>query len=97
MQFFHINSPTEGRATVAMNIFDGQFAISVAKCAPKDQFNKKIGREVAAGRLQALIDGKARQHKHIYTFQAPSVVQDVRKWEAAARQFIAEVGGVENL
>ena len=61
VQFMHYRSAdvTRGGATVA--IFpqpDTKTAlIGIARCGPKDVFNKKVGRSIAAGRIKAFLSG----------------------------------------
>ena len=44
----------KGRATAAIDISDlDSIKVAFAFCSPKDQFNRKLGRQIATGRLDA--------------------------------------------
>lgn len=66
IQFMHYRSPTRDTthgATVAI-LPQGDLAlIAVSFCGPKDAFNRKIGRAVAAGRIMAALDHRADRPK----------------------------------
>lgn len=49
---------SRGGMTVAYRPGDGFVEYSIAQCSSKDNFNKKLGRDIAAGRLEV---GSARQ------------------------------------
>jgi len=68
-QYMHYRSAngTKGGATVAIlpdaTTKTALFAIS--RCGPQDIFNKKIGRAVASGRINAFVKGRAAVTEHI--------------------------------
>jgi hypothetical protein len=49
-----------GGATVAIMPVDGTVhaLVALSQCGPLDTFNKKIGRNVSAGRLRAYLEGR---------------------------------------
>lgn len=55
--FFRFGDPivaTHGGATVAyQEVKPGLIEYSVARCSDRDNFNKKLGRDIATGRLAA--------------------------------------------
>lgn len=49
----------QGGATVAIRkVGDDKLVIAIARCARNDIFNKKLGREISEGRLDAYLGGK---------------------------------------
>ena len=44
-----------GGATIAYREIDGGVEYAVALCSEKDHYNKKIGRQIARGRLEAKV------------------------------------------
>jgi len=53
---------SRGGATVAIRDDDNnknQVLVSIARCNPHDVFNKKIGRNIAAGRIDAYLGGRS--------------------------------------
>jgi len=65
MKFIHfrLGSPPKerGGVTIAYNV-DGHVAIyAVARCSPKDNYNKRVGRAIATGRYdKAISKGEMR-------------------------------------
>lgn len=52
---------SRGGATVAILPADNnKVLVSIARCNPGDVFNKKVGRTIAAGRLQAYLNGREK-------------------------------------
>ncbi len=53
IKFIYVNSSKDRRATVAYVYDDSIQAVRVAKaqCSKRDQFIKKVGREISSGRL----------------------------------------------
>ena len=52
---------SRGGATVAiMQADNNKVLVSIARCNPSDVFNKKVGRTIAAGRLQAYLNGREK-------------------------------------
>ena len=60
IQYMHYRGQdVRGGATVAiMPIANNRVYLSVARCGPQDVFNKKVGRDIATGRLRAYIAGR---------------------------------------
>lgn len=52
MKIFHFRSGYVAATLAAEKRNDETFAFSLALCSPKDQFCKKIGRNIATGRLR---------------------------------------------
>ena len=65
-----------GGATVAiMPQEDRKTAlISVSRCGPMDNFNKKIGRDIAAGRLNAYLAGRSSAKAHVREINVPDIL-----------------------
>ena len=86
-QFMHYRSAngTKGGATVAIlpDAVTKTALFAISRCGPHDIFNKKIGRAVSSGRINAFIKGRATMGEHInqVTFDDPielkSLVNDV--------------------
>ena len=51
--FFHNSPDCEVRVTVAGQFIDNELHIGVARCSEKDQFTRKMGREIALERMVA--------------------------------------------
>jgi hypothetical protein len=76
IKFFHIrkynnnshnhNSISNGGLTIAWYINNGAIVYSVAICSDKDDFNKKVGREIATRRL--ISDQKLIEHDVVLTY-----------------------------
>ena len=93
-QFMHYRSAngTKGGATVAIlpDAATKTALFAISRCGPHDIFNKKIGRAVSSGRINAFIKGRATMGEHInqVTFDDPielkALVNDVVGDEMAA-------------
>jgi len=61
MHFRKRNGDQRGGLTVAIDYNHEERAIYVAeaKCSRNDMFNRKLGRTIATGRLQAFFDGRS--------------------------------------
>jgi len=91
VQFMHFR-PTSGfnkcrgGATVAIMPIEpptstagntaGKLLVSMAKCNAADVFNKKIGREIAAGRLRAFLDGRESAQYKVWMVDVPDIMDD---------------------
>jgi hypothetical protein len=88
IKFFHIrkynnnssnSSISNGGLTIAWYINNGDIVYSVAICSDKDDFNKKVGREIATRRL--ISDQKLIEHDvvltYIYTIQFDGINKKV--------------------
>lgn len=75
IEFMHYRSAngTRGGATVAIYPQAATMTalISVARCGPADIFNKKIGRDVAKGRIAAYLKGRESSVKHVDQIVVP--------------------------
>jgi len=68
IQYMHYRSTngTHGGATVAiLPLENNKVFISIAYCNPADTFNKKLGRAISAGRLQAALNGRNNLSNYI--------------------------------
>jgi hypothetical protein len=65
--------------SVAYEVADNSVAFAVAFCSPNDTFSKKIGRKVAAGRLELGLAGSDRRKIQDYFF-----IENLRKDEKPA-------------
>ena len=53
-----------GGMTLAIQVDGSQVTVALAECGRKDNFNRKLGRQIASGRLSA---GKESSHVHVIT------------------------------
>lgn len=51
MKFIHFRNGQRGGATAAFEVEGDTINIGVSFCSVKDQFNRKLGRKIAIGRL----------------------------------------------
>ncbi len=80
-----------GGATVAIRkVSDSRIAVSIARCTSNDVFNKKIGRTVSEGRLNAYLENKGRSQKHIIVID----LDDAQKLEPV-KNVVHDVVGPE--
>ena len=77
MHFRPIFRDVSGGATVAImpRASLGTALISVARCGPMDNFNKKIGRDVATGRLSAYLAGRQSVASHVREIAVPDMLK----------------------
>lgn len=75
VEFMHYRSAngSKGGATVAIYPQAATMTalISIARCGPADIFNKKIGRDVARGRIAAYLGGRESSTKHVEQILVP--------------------------
>ena len=68
-QYMHYRSAngSRGGATVAIlpDSATKTALFAISRCGPNDNFNKKIGRTVASGRINAFIKGRSTMTEHI--------------------------------
>lgn len=58
-KYAHIRNTNKGTYTIAFDMKHNGVDFAIARCNPKDQFNRFLGREIASNRL------KANQGEHI--------------------------------
>lgn len=77
MHFRPIFSDVSGGATVAIlpQVERGTALISIARCGPMDNFNKKIGRDIATGRLSAYLAGRQSVAGHVREIAVPDMLK----------------------
>ena len=77
MHFRSIFRNGVGGATVAIMPQEerGTALISVSRCGPMDNFNKKIGRDIAVGRLTAYLAGRSSAAVHIREIDVPDMLR----------------------
>jgi hypothetical protein len=81
-----------GGATVAILPTENNTAIvSVARCGPLDLFNKKIGRAVAAGRIQAYLAGRRNMENYVFTVDVPNMLE---LKSTVAKELVDEMGEI---
>jgi len=74
MHFRQKDRATYGGATLAIMPLDkNKVVVAIAHCNPKDLFNKKMGRTIAAGRLQAFLDGRESVEANIREVTVPDM------------------------
>ena len=74
MHFRQKDRATYGGATLAIMPLDkNKVVVAIAHCNPKELFNKKMGRTIAAGRLQAFLDGRESVEANIREVTVPDM------------------------
>lgn len=82
-----VSVSSRGGATIAILPGDNGLAmIAVARCNPTDVFNKKVGRAIAGGRLQAFVNGRASLEGHVQTIE----IVDMLKLKESVDDFVRE-------
>ena len=88
VQFMHFrpdNNESRGGATVAILPADNNKAlIAVAYCGPNDVFNKKVGRDISAGRIRAFLEGRPALNDKIQEV----VVEDPVKLKTCVGEYL---------
>lgn len=77
-EFMHYRSADKTKgATVAILPLDHNKTalITVSRCGPYDNFNKKIGRSVASGRIIAYMNGRSSMDEYVHTIDIPDGVE----------------------
>ena len=59
-------SPRGGKTVAIMPIEGNRAKFSIARCGPNDIFNKKVGRDIAEGRLNDFLKGRATLEDKVY-------------------------------
>lgn len=74
-QFLHFRSEVFPQRGATVSIFPQPemktALISVARTAPHDTFSRKIGRNVAAGRIQAYLAGRPGMDQYVRVIDVP--------------------------
>jgi hypothetical protein len=62
-----------GGATIAIMPVEGTVhaLVALSRCGPQDIFNKKIGRNISAGRIRAYLEGREGMDKYVKVLSIP--------------------------
>lgn len=83
-----ISVDSRGGATVAIMPAENNTAlVSIARCNPNDVFNKKVGRAISEGRIQAYLNGRTSLEGAVKTI----VVNDFLKLKETVADVIGSV------
>lgn len=76
MHYRPVTRNAPGGATVAILPTErNSVLVTVARCGPEDIFNKKVGRDVAAGRIRAYMEGRPTMDKYVFEVKVPDMLE----------------------
>lgn len=98
VQFMHyrpVSGDSRGGATVAILPLEHEpkALITLARCGPNDVFNKKLGRDIAAGRLAAFLKGRVSATSKIREVD----ITDPLKLKKAVSDYLHDEMELQNL
>ena len=82
MHFRNKDFPSQGSTIAILPVSEKEVLVGVAACGPKDNFNRKIGRAISSGRIEAFLKG--RQGLQDYVQRIPVTDMSKVKSEVAA-------------
>ena len=89
-----IEVDSRGGATVAiLPAENNTVLVSIARCNPNDVFNKKVGRAISEGRIQAYLNGRTSLEGTVRSI----VVTDLLKLKETVADAISDVMEADDL